>query len=994
MIKIISDIKISIVLFLLFACASAIATFIESKYTTPSAWALVYGTWWFGLIQLLLGINLFFAIFRYKMYEKLPLFLFHISFLFILLGSILTRYYGFEGMLHLRQNDTSNIITSQQAHFILSAKKDDKIYSNDISKYISLVGSNSVDLELKIDEKIAKLHLDKIILNAKVKYVESPNGKALVYLNISSNDYSSALALEKGDFRILGKSVLSNDKDINMNGVDILNFKDGGYISNTKTSVFDTITKSTKNIEKNTFYKLENPSVITYKDYKIGFIKEYKSAIKTYEQGDDKNYPNAYEFTLSYDNESTKLYLFENESEIVKLANQSFSLAYTPKAYELPFSFTLDKFELERYEASNSAKSYASFVKLNDENESKEYKIFMNNVLDYKGYRFYQSSYDTDEKGTYLSVNKDPGKFPTYIGYFLLGLGLFLNIFHKKSRFMQLRAKLIKLTSLVLLLSCINLHSNTLENQIQQAAAKLDKVSLEEHAKNLSTLAVRKENSRVAPFGTMALELLEKIHKSTSYKNQDASTTLIKIMGDFDNFINEKFIYLKDKDIRKMLGLEDGKYASFADFFKDRKYALKDEVDRASRLNPNKRGTLEKELLKVDERLNILYYASLGGYLTAFFDENNAKNLLDTDDVKAKAYYAALVQANKDGNYALADKILKEIKLSQNKKYDENKFLLEIEFDKIAPFTKLIPFYLLCGLALLLLIFTKIIRTKEINLKPAFKTVYYLNVLAFIIHTISLAIRGYISNHAPWSNSYESLLYIAWALSLSGIIFSKRSPISLSLTSILAAIVLFVAQLSSIDPQIGNLAPVLQSYWLTIHVSVITASYGFLGLCALLGCFVLILFCMFAKDEKYNEKLAKNIQEATMINEIAMILGLSLLTLGNFLGGVWANESWGRYWGWDSKETWALVSILVYAAVIHTRLVKGINNQFYFAIFSMFAYLSIVMTYFGVNYFLTGMHSYAAGNAASVPLYAYIIVAIMIVLSIIAAKNKSKAKLL
>ena len=203
---------------------------------------------------------------------------------------------------------------------------------------------------------------------------------------------------------------------------------------------------------------------------------------------------------------------------------------------------------------------------------------------------------------------------------------------------------------------------------------------------------------------------------------------------------------------------------------------------------------------------------------------------------------------------------------------------------------------------------------------------------------------------------------------------------------------LFVAHLSWIDPQITNLQPVLRSYWLTIHVSVITASYGFLGLCSLLGIFTLLLFALQGKSE--NTRLSTNILEATRINEMAMILGLCLLTFGNFLGGVWANESWGRYWGWDSKETWALISILVYAAVLHMRFVKCLNSQLTFAVASMFAYWVIVFTYFGVNFYLTGMHSYAAGDAVQVPAFVYVIGIGMFVLWGLALRGKKYSKTL
>lgn len=994
MYKMISSMKLSVVLFLLFACASGLATFIESKYGTPTAWALIYASPWFAAIQVLLGINLFFALFRYKMYEKLPLFIFHISFLFMLLGSALTRYYGFEGYIHIRENETSNIVSSREAFFSIAATKDGKYYSNDEFKYISVLGNNDIDINLDLDGKIANLKLEKVILHAKPNYKEELGGMPFVLLNVSGEQGSSALALEEGRFVVLGQTVISNKKNISMNA-RLLEFNENKIKANFDLDIFDVKTKKSIKLLAENEFSLEDGMVISFDNYKIGFDKFYKHGVKYYEDSKEKEYPNAYLVKVTYDNESKYAYLFEGEGQKITLANQTFSISYTAKLLELPFSFTLNKFELERYMASNSPKSYASYIRINDEDNSKDYKIYMNNVLDHKGYRFYQSSYDKDELGTILSVNQDPGKIPTYIGYFLLGLGLFFNLISKNSRFMILTKRLAKISSLAILFAiCVpNLRSDELDEAINNANKNLQAISLEQHVQDLSILPIQKDNGRIAPFGSLALDLVNKIHKSSTYLGKDATEVLIWIMSDFKDFSKEKFIYLSNQEIRDFLNLGKGKYASFYDFFPNNVYALKDEVEKALRMNPNKRGTYEKELLKVDERLNILYYASLGGYVRASFEDGKALNVLESSKPDLKAYFLSLINAYKDKNYALSSKILNEIKADQGTNVDNAKFKLEVVFDKVGVFTKLSPVYLISGLILLILVFVRMISGKT-SLKLAFKIVYYLNILVFIVHTIALAIRGYLSGHAPWSNSYESLLYIAWALGLSGIVFSKKSPISLSLTSILAAIVLMVAHLSSIDPQIGNLAPVLQSYWLTIHVSVITASYGFFGLCSLLGIFVLILFAMLGKNKKLNERIKANIKEATMINEMAMILGLSLLTLGNFLGGVWANESWGRYWGWDSKETWALVSILVYAAVLHIRLIKGINNQFYFAVCSMFAYLSIVMTYFGVNYFLSGMHSYAAGEAASVPVYAYVCVGVMILLTIIASKNKKESELL
>jgi cytochrome c-type biogenesis protein CcsB len=292
-------------------------------------------------------------------------------------------------------------------------------------------------------------------------------------------------------------------------------------------------------------------------------------------------------------------------------------------------------------------------------------------------------------------------------------------------------------------------------------------------------------------------------------------------------------------------------------------------------------------------------------------------------------------------------------------------------------------------------IFAKMLKPK-LKIEKITKIVYVVNIAAFVIHTFGLALRWYIAEHAPWSDGYESMIYIAWAIALSGIFFSKQSIVSLSLTSILAGVTLFVAHLSWMDAQITTLVPVLKSYWLNIHVSVITASYGFLGLCSLLGFFTLILFIMKKKglNDARNEEIQRNIIEATRINEMSMILGLSLLTIGNFLGGVWANESWGRYWGWDPKETWALVSILIYAAIVHFRFVPSLNNQFAFAVASTLAFASIIMTYFGVNFYLSGMHSYAAGDPVPIPMFVYYTVAVVFSVIALAYPKRDLSKTL
>lgn len=409
-------------------------------------------------------------------------------------------------------------------------------------------------------------------------------------------------------------------------------------------------------------------------------------------------------------------------------------------------------------------------------------------------------------------------------------------------------------------------------------------------------------------------------------------------------------------NLKKILGMDKSrKYAKIGDFYnKNREYKLQKLSEEINRRPPGNRSQLDKEILKVDERLNI-FYNILMTEMFRFIPKQNGENNEWFSPVKAmiyfdkneservskvlSGYFTSVLMAEKDGDWKKADLALEKLKEYQQKvgadvMPSKNVVNFELFFNKAKIFERLMPVYLITGLILLALVFTRLMKP-GLQISKAFEAVYTVNILAFIIHTIGLAIRWYISGHAPWSNAYESLVYIAWALSLSGIIFSKTSALSLALTSILAGITLFVAHLSMMDPQVGTIMPVLKSYWLTIHVSVITASYGFLGLCWLLGIFTLLLFII--QSKKPNDQIINAINEATHINEMSMIFGLSLLTVGNFLGGVWANESWGRYWGWDPKETWALITILVYAAVLHFRFIPRLNSQIAFAIASAFA---------------------------------------------------------
>ena len=305
----------------------------------------------------------------------------------------------------------------------------------------------------------------------------------------------------------------------------------------------------------------------------------------------------------------------------------------------------------------------------------------------------------------------------------------------------------------------------------------------------------------------------------------------------------------------------------------------------------------------------------------------------------------------------------------------------EVLYNKVDIFNRLYKYFALFGMIMFVFIIVQIFNeNKAIN--TLIKVCKYIIWSFFILLTLGLIARWYVSGHAPWSDAYESIIYVGWATVLFGITLGRKSDLTIASTAFVAAIILWVAHENWIDPSISNLQPVLDSYWLMIHVAVIVASYGPFTLGMILGLTSLLLIVLTTK--KNNKKMELNIKELTVITEMALTVGLVMLTIGNFLGGQWANESWGRYWGWDPKETWALISIMIYAFVIHMRLVPGLRGKWSFNFAAVIAYASIMMTYFGVNFYLTGLHSYASGDVPVTPSFVWYFTAFVLLLSALA----------
>ncbi len=1025
--KLLGSMKTMAVLMLIFAVAIGYATFIENDYGTMTAKAEVYNALWFELLLVLLAINLIYNIYHYKMYrkEKFLVFLFHLSFLVILIGAAVTRYIGYEGIMHIREGETSNTMISSDTFVTINVTEGNRTLT--LQKPILLSKYSTNHFEAAIEN--IHVNLLEYIPNAVYVLVDDPQGKAILNMMVTNNKVPTRIQLEEGSFFESSDLILDFNSGNTFGGtkeIIRITLKEGvpqmhhpmvlNYLRMDDKLSGELNASTQQEFATRTLYTAGETNFVL-RDFKLHATKKLTSA--TVGSGMNNREQDVLVFEVSSGDTTERFTVFGTAGMLGDAVSHSVdgkevSIAYGARIIELPFSLYLKDFQLERYPGSMSPSSYASEVVLIDERHDikRPFRIYMNNILNYEGFRFFQSSYDQDERGTVLSVNKDPGTLITYIGYAMLTIGMFLSPFLLRGRYRKLNAKALKAArehqhiATAFMMVCalfVATPSHAEEvNPIIKEVLSFNK----EHADRFGRLIVQDTAGRMKPLDTLSLEVLNKIYRSNTIMGLDANQVLLGMMMSPKAWREISMIKTSHKEINTLVNVKEGdKTASFSQFFEFpdtlEGYKLAQYVDEAARKSPAKRNKFDKAVLKVDERVNIAYMVYSGALIKiwprpndkthkwyATVDALKSFETVDSEGIRAIAmnYFTAVDEARQSGDWTRANEALGNIEKYQHfygvAVYpDTMKVDLEIWYNHAQLFERLWPLYFLVGFVLLILSFIKILKP-SFNINWASKSALVLLVLFLIAHTVGLAIRWYISGHAPWSNGYESMIYIAWATVFAGFIFAKNSPITLASTSILTGLILFVAHLNWMDPQITTLAPVLNSYWLSIHVSIITASYGFLGLGALLGFITLILFII--KNRTNAHKISLSIKELNAINEMSLMIGLILLTVGNFMGGVWANESWGRYWGWDPKETWALVTILVYAVVIHLRFIKSLYSDYIYSVVSLLAFTSVIMTYFGVNYYLAGMHSYAKGDPVPIPdfvpvtygiVFAFIIVA-------------------
>ncbi|WP_139956312.1 c-type cytochrome biogenesis protein CcsB [Flavicella sediminum] len=1046
--------KLMAVLFLVFATAMGIATFIENDFGTQTSKALVYNTWWFEAIMVLFTINFFGNIFRYRLYkkEKWAVLLFHLSFLCILIGAGITRYISYEGIMPIKEGETSNVFFSDRTYVTvtLDDNKEQKIVEDDL--LLSAWGTNNYSLNTDFRGQEVSLELTNYIPNAFTEFKESENGEKYIHFVESSSGSRHDHYIKKGEIENIHGVLVGYAHKENA----LVNFEEVGdelrmesLFDGTFLRMADQLKGSIKKDTLETFKYLTLHSIAG-----LSFVvpkPPLKGEMAVVSGNKDEHPEDLLVFNVSTKNENTSIEVkggqyATNAPVQFTLGDLNFRVTYGAKEINLPFQIKLNDFQLENYPGSQSAMSYASEITVIDIDKTFDFRVFMNNILNYKGYKFFQSSYDiTDQyEETRLSVNHDYwGTLVTYIGYFALYAGLLLILFVKNTRFSGLRHQLRKIkkkqATLCMLLFMIAFsgfsqedghdhehdHNHEQEHEEQASThknhvnkitdAQLDSIMAAnavdaQHAEDFSELVIQDAGGRMKPVHTFASQLLRKVSKKETYKGLNSNQVFLSIVQNPTLWFQVPVIYLErgNDKLRSLLGIPvTDKYARLIDFIdQNGHYKIKELVIEAQKNSI--KSKFQKDVINVDKRVGLLYSAIGGGILRIFPIPKDATNkwvsqpelstakFTGIDSVFVKqilpVYIQTLGQAKISNDYTETDKILDGIKNFQ-KKYgaavypSDDKIKFEIAYNKYDIFKKLFMYYMYAGLLLFILVIVQIF-TKSKLLNISIKFIVGLVLLFFAMHTAGLAARWFISGHAPWSNAYESMIYVAWATMFFGLVFGRKSTLTIAATAFLTSMILMIAHWNWMDPEIANLVPVLNSYWLMIHVAIIVASYGPFALGMILGFIALILTIL--TNESNKKKLNETIKELTIINEMSVTVGLIMLTIGNFLGGMWANESWGRYWGWDPKETWALISIMIYAFILHMRLVPGLRGRFTYNLWSVIAFASIIMTYFGVNFYLSGLHSYASGDKIVTPTFVYYSIGIVAVLGVLAYRKHLK----
>lgn len=653
--------------------------------------------------------------------------------------------------------------------------------------------------------------------------------------------------------------------------------------------------------------------------------------------------------------------------------------------YALPFEVELVRFTLTRYPGSASPSAYESELLVHVDGQTIPVRVSMNNVLDVKGYRFFQASYDPDEKGTVLSVNRDvEGRNITYTGYLLLLAGLLYSLFGSHTRFRQLARQLNKLGGKVLIgivgcCCCLSAWAQTAVSAAPAEEIVLRQVVDPSHAARFGRLPMQSPAGRMMPINTFSSELLRKLHKADRFGQLNGDQFLLSLLVMPEKWVHIPLIAFSNQALANYYELSTPACAYVELFDTNGHYKLQERLEAAYAKMPAQRNAFDKDLIKLDEQINIFHqliryqwlpifplrgdpahkWYAPGEDLSAF----SGKDSLFVSQIMGW-YLQEVREGLKTDDWKKADEVLAMIDTYQQAQEEildirPAKMEAEIRYNQLDLFRQCKKGYLILGGLLLVCAFAALFNPRR-SLRYVMRGLIGLIIGVFLLHIYGMGMRWYIGGYAPWSNSYETMVYVAWATVCAGLFFLRKSTLTFALATLFGGVILFVSGLNWMDPQIGTLVPVLKSPWLMFHVAVIVGAYGFFGISCLIGLTNLVMMSL--SRQRTSQLVEMRIRELSLVSEMSLWVGLALMTVGTFLGAIWANESWGRYWGWDPKETWALITMIVYAIVTHLRMAKDGCSLWLFNLLSVIAFYSVLMTFLGVNYLLSGMHSYGQND--------------------------------
>ncbi len=1125
-----SSVKLGAVLMVVIAIGSAFGTIIESFYGgRDAAYGLVYAATWFELALGLFIINLTLSFFKRMPYKprRYGFALIHLSMIVILISAGITRYFGYEGVMPIREGATVDYIFSDKVHARVTLGGQEASFPVPFFQpgelnYWKTVTFGEDQYELGITEYWA--HFTEV-------YQEGPGGPAGFQYGVSMDgeitneiisvgdrkeigsvparflkgDFSGQMSVSPyGDLRVqsggetctiavtLPDGVVHQCGDLKLEIVEFqasyavggessangpmnnpmirIAITDGNGRSGERVlfalhpefsmghgggedpfadldllysvssgvefahneadgmrgrasfliSAMDLQSDESFEIAPGEVFPLQEQVLYINESQGFSFVPVniMDSVVLMPGTSENSKAPKAVRLVIrdSQGHEASAICVKHERAKRVKLDGKDMKLAFGPIKLKLDYTLTLDDFVLNTYPGSDNPATYESYVLLNDPElgiVNQRVHVYMNSPLSHRGSKHFQSSYDPDRKGTVLSVNHDPGKLPTYIGYAMITIGFLLSVlqnllFPRKKKSKVAAALLVGMLALSGASSAVAQDNDEHADHNHAPVGNQSFTTLNDPARELaSRLVIQDFQGRMKPLDTLAREMTMKVAKSTKFQKRHPVDMFLNWSANPQQWWDQDVVGVRHGGLKNFLGVDPStKRVSMASLFEDGKYRLNDAVREAHRTPDRERSKVQRKLLSFDERFNLLYMTFQGSTLRMFPVPGDANNTwLDINDVLTRlnaeqsdqysAAFTDLMNGLKNGDNGLLMKGLQEIDAIQHQYGAEvipsdASMNAELSYNKNHIFSyMMIP--LLVSFALLMgVFFWNLLRNRMARV--SFRNVFY--SVGMILYAIGGAgmiyayvLRWIASGRAPISNGHESLLFISLAAMATGLIseFVFRISLPASLSALLTVIILGVSMLSVFDPAIGPLVPVLVSYWLNIHVTIITASYALFGLAFLLGVMImgLILQRHFQKDESSKENLTFCLGVLDKINFWVLVVGIGMMTIGTLLGGVWANESWGRYWGWDPKETWSLITILVAAVGLHFRYIPKMGNVWVNAWWNWIIIDTVLMTYFGVNYFLVGLHSYGAGSAATVPVWVHVFNGVMVLLIIV-----------